>query len=483
MLTVSELIGSTDPAFLAANDIETKVNAGINRILSMQTPAGGLGYWPGDVNPHPWASAFGTHFLLDAKAAGYPIPKERIEQSLAWMEAELDAKSSDVDKAQGNWRQFTGGSTESYMLFVLAKAGRPRNARSQALVDALPKSPRGKDLETKFQLMSALWLGGDRRYEKEIKSIEFPAGNSRANDDTFYSDRRLRGFALNTTQDLFGNDPAMETLATQIGKDLTSSDGLFGSIYDPSEYPPTQELLWNVAGLGKRVKGASASFKPGVLVADGKTIQPQPVKGAGARAADRTFSLARAGERKKLQLKIEDPGKGKVYVVMTSDGVRNDGKFRTGGEGLKLARVYKRLDGTVIDPSKEGTTLADLVFVELTLSNTRSAEVKNIALVDRLPAGWEIENPRLSRGAAAEWMRPEEAWTADYMDVRDDKLAVFGTLKPYETKKVVFAVRAVTAGTFTIPPADAFAMYDPSIWARTEAEKVEVLGPWAGFIL
>src|SRR5687768_11564153 len=148
MLTVSDLIGSTDPNFVASNDIETKVQAGIDRVLSMQTPSGGFGYWPGTIEPHPWASAFGTHFLLDAQKAGYQISSERIDSSLSFMETELDVRASGVDNVGGNWRQFTGGSTESYMLFVLAKAGRPRNARAQALLDALPKDPKGKDLET-----------------------------------------------------------------------------------------------------------------------------------------------------------------------------------------------------------------------------------------------------------------------------------------------------------------------------------------------
>lgn len=483
MLTVADLIGSTDPTFVAANDIETKVNAGIARVLSMQTPSGGFGYWPGTVEPHPWASAFGTHFLLDAQKAGYVIPKERIDASLAFMEAELDAKASGVDNAGGNWRQFTGGSTQSYMLFVLAKAGRPRNARMQALLDAMPKNPTGRDLETKFQLQAALWMGGDRRYENDVKNVKVPDGKSRLNDETFYSDSRLRGFALNTMEDLFANAPTTEPLAERIGGELSSSNGLFGSVFDPSEYPPTQELLWNVAGLGKRVRGVAASFKPGVIVADGKTIQPQPVKGPGARSADRTFSIARAGERKQLELKLDDAGKKSVYVVMTSQGVRTDGKYRIGGDGLSLTRTWRRLDGSVVDPSKGGMNLADLVFVELTLTNTKGAKVSNIALVDRLPAGWEIENPRLSRGTAAEWLDPAQNWNADYMDIRDDKLAVFGSLEAGESRKVVYAVRAVTSGSFTIPPADAFAMYDPNVWARVEADVARIEGPWAEFLL
>ena len=47
-----------------------------------------------------------------------------------------------------------------------------------------------------------------------------------------------------------------------------------------------------------------------------------------------------------------------------------------------------------------------------------------------------------------------------------------------ETGTVVYAVRAVTAGRFTIPPVEAEAMYDPRIWAREGMGKVRIAGPW-----
>ena len=46
------------------------------------------------------------------------------------------------------------------------------------------------------------------------------------------------------------------------------------------------------------------------------------------------------------------------------------------------------------------------------------------------------------------------------MNMRDDHLEAFGTLQAGETKKVVYTVRAVTAGKFTLPPVEAEAMYD-----------------------
>ncbi len=62
--------------------------------------------------------------------------------------------------------------------------------------------------------------------------------------------------------------------------------------------------------------------------------------------------------------------------------------------------------------------------------------------------------------------------------MRDDRLVVFGALEPRESRKVVYAVRAVTAGTFTLPPVEAEAMYDPRIWAREQGGAVKVASPW-----
>jgi hypothetical protein len=60
---------------------------------------------------------------------------------------------------------------------------------------------------------------------------------------------------------------------------------------------------------------------------------------------------------------------------------------------------------------------------------------------------------------------------------------VFGSLEAGETKKVVYAVRAVTSGKFTLPPVEAEAMYDPRIWAREAGGQVQVSGPWKDFLL
>jgi uncharacterized protein YfaS (alpha-2-macroglobulin family) len=183
---------------------------------------------------------------------------------------------------------------------------------------------------------------------------------------------------------------------------------------------------------------------------------------------------------------VPSKGEGKLWLILVSEGVRETDGAPYGGEGLKLERRWLDAAGNEIGGAAaggasalSGVKLGDLAYVELTLHNTSGERMSNIALVDRIPAGWEIENPRLGRSdATPEWVDEERLWAADHLDLRDDRLEVFGELQKAEIRQVVYAVRAVTAGKFQLPTADAEAMYDPRSWARVHGGTVEVKGPW-----
>ncbi|WP_426750619.1 MG2 domain-containing protein [Myxococcus sp. Y35] len=473
LLYVSELVDSVDPTLTQGANVGDMVLAGINRVLSMQTPSGGFGYWPGATEPVSWGSAYVTHMLLDAQKLKYPVPQDRLDDALAWMSNELNRYEGRVSRGADY-----SESAEAYMHYVLSVAGKGRKARVQKLVDALAQEAKraplsGEQLERDYMLKAALWLAGDRRYEKELRNPDLsPVTDERRNDWSFYSDRRRRGFMLSTFQDLFGKDAAGEPLARMVAESLQAHR---------SDWYTTQELVWGITGLGKRIHGASTDFTPPVLRADGKEVAP--VQDKSARASDRTWSLARASERQGLQLELKSKDEGKLYLILSSEGVRSEGRPRTGGEGLALTRTWRKLDGSVLNVSQSPVALADLVYVELEIRNTTAERVQNIALVDRLPAGWEIENARLGRGGAVDWVDPASLWAADYVNIRDDRMEVFGSLGPRESKKVIYAVRAVTAGAFTLPSVEAEAMYDPRLWAREPGQTIQVSGPWKDHLL
>ncbi|ATB37223.1 hypothetical protein CYFUS_002644 [Cystobacter fuscus] len=471
LLYVSEFVDSVDPALTANAKVEDMVLSGIRRVFSMQTSSGGFAYWPGQSEPVAWGTAYATHMLLDAQKRKYAVPQERLDDAIQWM----TEVAKNPDRLAHDHSSYDDGS-EAYVHYVLALAGKGQKARVQKLIDELGGKKfysTNQRAEQDYLLKAALYLAGDRRYEKDLRNPDVSAlSEERWNSWSFYSDRRRRGLMLSTFQDLFGNDPAGEPLAQRVAEALQN---------ERSSYYTTQELVWGITGLGKRVAGAASSFSPPVLTADGKELAPQSVP--KQRASDRTWALVRASERKGLTLKVPEKSEGKLYLVLASEGVRADGVYRTGGQGLSLTRQYRNLAGDVLDVKGGQMNLADLVYVEVIIKNNSGERIQNIALVDRLPAGWEIENARLGRGGSVEWASADNQWAADYVNLRDDRVEVFGALNPGESKTVVYAVRAVTSGAFTLPPVEAEAMYDPRIWAREAGGSVRISGPWADFLL
>ena len=91
------------------------------------------------------------------------------------------------------------------------------------------------------------------------------------------------------------------------------------------------------------------------------------------------------------------------------------------------------------------------------IENTSGAGIQNIALVDRLPAGFEIENPRTKEIPGMDWIK--DAATPVALDVRDDRINLFDDLRN-SRQTYYYAVRAVSPGNYRMGPVSAEAMYN-----------------------
>ncbi|MBA2661600.1 MAG: hypothetical protein H0U74_04855 [Bradymonadaceae bacterium] len=454
LLFISNLVRQVDPGAVArGGSIEKMVLSGINRVLSMQHPGGGFGYWHGGSYTSLWAGAYATHMLMDARDQGYEVPRERIEDALKWL-------ASSVTSADNN-------HSAAYVHYVLAVAGRGNQGQIRRAIQALPAQLTGQHGEDAYLLKAALYLAGDRSFESELKQPGIQAPTEVRNTGyTYYSDRRRRAVILNVFFDLFGNHPGGEALAEAIAKDLSSDR--------PSRWYTTQEIIWSVTGLGKWYRDSLNSSGKAALVANGRTLEPVETKGR----TEMNWALTRASEYDQLHLDVTAQ-EGRLYLMTSSEGVRDKPNARYGGTGLTITREYLNADGTPLGPKQK---LGDLAYVRIQLTNTSPTALTNVALVDRLPAGWEIENPRLGRDTLPNWARNKKLWASDHLNMRDDRLETFGGLKQRETVELIYAARATLAGTFHVPSVEAEGMYDPDVWARAPMGSIEIEGPWSELV-
>jgi uncharacterized protein YfaS (alpha-2-macroglobulin family) len=459
LLYVSNLLPAVLPEAAGKENVDKMVMHGINRVLSMQTASGGFAYWPGSTYANAWGTAYATHMLLDAKDLQYEVPESALKDALDFLESQV---------ITGQVRHYR--DSEAYGHYVLARAGRAQKGRILSEISSRSAQVQGEEGEQLFLLKAALYLAGDRRFEAELRNPTIvPLLYTRSNNWSYYSELRKRGLQLSVVQDLFkptiGGDA--ESLAQQVYEGLVSKSS--------SRYYTTQEIVWGVTGLGKRVKTTAAGIKPSLKL-NGKEAPRD-----GGAEGDPTWTVVRASEYNSVAVELPESPKGKLFAIVTSEGIRVDAVYEEGSSGLAVSRVYVDADGDEMDVSQIG--LGEVVYTVITVANRSGERVQNIALVDRFPAGWEIENPRLGRGGVADFVDRDELWEADYLNLRDDRLELFGALESGEERQVVYALRAVTAGQYTAPPVEAEAMYDPSIWARQLGQPVNVIGKWEDYFL
>ena len=140
------------------------------------------------------------------------------------------------------------------------------------------------------------------------------------------------------------------------------------------------------------------------------------------------------------------------------------------------------LAGIVAVCAGGGYFAIDRLVVVLKIEGTETGG--RVLLVDRLPAGLEIENPRLVDGGdvkGLDWL--ERGRQPVHTEFRDDRLVAaydFFAAANGESNgagkaaTVAYIVRAVTPGAFVHPAATVEDMYRPERHARTAAGRLTV---------
>jgi uncharacterized protein YfaS (alpha-2-macroglobulin family) len=144
----------------------------------------------------------------------------------------------------------------------------------------------------------------------------------------------------------------------------------------------TQERSFSFLALGKFAKRNAASTVTASVDVDGKNI-------AQFKGADLVIKKGIANKN----VTVTTNGKGNLYYFWDFEGLDKDGKFTMEDKYLRIRKnFYNRLGQPIT-----GNTVNqnDLVVVKLTLENTERSLVQNIVITDLLPAGFEIENPRV----------------------------------------------------------------------------------------
>jgi alpha-2-macroglobulin len=172
-------------------------------------------------------------------------------------------------------------------------------------------------------------------------------------------------------------------------------------------------------------------------------------------------------------LKVTNTGDGAVQAVVTVSGAPVVPE-PAAENGYKIERKYYTLAGKPADPSKAKQNDRFAVVLKITEPQPQFAR---LIVADYLPAGFEIDNPRLvSSGDTGTLAWIEDAQEPVNAEFRDDRFSAAFDRKSGGPSvfTVAYVVRAVSPGRYVHPQAYVEDMYRPDRFGRTATGTVEV---------
>ncbi|MCR4267877.1 alpha-2-macroglobulin family protein [Nitratireductor sp. ZSWI3] len=436
LLYVSELSRQAgleeDPA------IKGRIEDAIKRVLSYQSSSGSFGLW-GPGSGDLWLDAYVTDFLTRAREQGFAVPELAMTQALQNLQNSL-AYDTDV--------QSRGGEI-AYALYVTA-----RNRKASAGDLRYYLDTRLDEFETplaRAQLAAGLALYGDAQRAESGFSSAFrlargmPGGRSGRSD---YGSRLRDGAALLALAAESRPEPALVPQMIDLVSDIRGR----------TRYMSTQDEAWMLLA----ARALSQSGNDIRLTVDGAAHSG----GFARRLTGAEVSAA--------PLTVANAGSEPVTAVITTVAAPQQ-PLPAGGEGFTIERTYYRLDGTEVNVSEARQNERYVVVLNVSEKNSWPSRV---LVSDLLPAGFEIDNPRLVNSADLanfEWLGET---SAAHTEFRDDRfIAAFDRSGGSERSfRLAYVVRAVTPGVYTHPAASVEDMYRPELSARTATGFMEVLG-------
>jgi uncharacterized protein YfaS (alpha-2-macroglobulin family) len=170
-------------------------------------------------------------------------------------------------------------------------------------------------------------------------------------------------------------------------------------------------------------------------------------------------------------LTVKNSGDGAGYATWTVDGVPIS-RPPASDSGLRAYVEYRDVNGSSLPANlvlNRGDRITGTVYI-----TPLAASARDIVVALPFAGGLEIENPRLMDTTVSEAQSYEsQSYASSRVELRDDRLLLFidEIGKTFTWK---FTMRAVTAGTFTLPPISAEGMYSPGMRSLGETFQITV---------
>jgi alpha-2-macroglobulin len=447
----------------------------IGVLRSRQNAEGGFGLWAANAQVHEFASVYATLFLIEARERGETVPGDMLKAAEGYLEqlAATDGRSLQEER------------TRAFAIYLLTRQGRvTANYASalQARLEAVHAKTWKSDLAAAYLAAAYQQMKQARTAESLMSGVKF-VGAEDLRYAYYYDSLIHNGQLLYLTGKHFPE--RMKKLPPEALPNMVKSIQL--------GYYNTLSSSYAILALdtyaSASVNTANPKFSIAEVLADGK-LNPLSLPAGLLPRVSLTDAAAK--------VRFNAEGDLNAYYSINQSGFDRALPKTDIKNGLEVLREYMDLAGKPITKVKLGEEIE--VHVKM---RALKGELYDMAIVDLLPGGFEVvAEPRAAKAARratpegeqpegegeAEGDSPENArysppigspkstWTADYVDIREDRVVLYGAVFN-EVKTFVYRVKATNTGSFVVPPTFAESMYDRTIQARSLGGRIVVEKP------
>ena len=425
-----------------------KIELGIERLLGMQRYNGSFGLWGADGQEEYWLTAYITDFLLRARDQGYAVPPEALKKASERLLRYVQERNL-IEADYSDNLDHTRFAVQAYAALVLARSQQAPLGALRSIFERRSDARSGLPL---VQLAIALQKMGDQpRADQAL----------------------VAGLVAKRKADQWLGDYGSPLRDQALILALLEENNLMSG--------QREQRLFDLSDQLAAIQWLSTQERNSLFLAGRDLLgKPEASWSAQLTSGDQTRELNNARSGLKLDgpllaspLSLRNAGSAPIYQQLTISGYPQHAPA-AGGENMSIRRDYLGMNGEPLD--LKALKSGDLVLVHLAV--TAKQQVPDALVVDLLPAGLELENQNLGQSAASlenastqvkQWRESMQNASVQHQEYRDDRYVAAVKLDGYGTTHLLYLARAVTPGTYRVPPPQVESMYRPNWQAVGEA--------------
>ena len=426
------------------------VDASVQRLYGFQHYDGGWGWWYTDPS-HDYQTAWVVYGLAITQQSGFYVDPDVLADGAGWLAENL----ANMDRR-----------TRAFALYALALAETPDLDETRILA----AEPERLDSFSVAALALSLHELDETNEAQPL--IDFLLDKAASEDGQLYwrgdqsdgyygrktmaSDVRNTALVLSAIAQIRPDEPAIHDVANWLmGKRRLHG---WGTTNETSfTIVALTDYLVNTTNVSETTE-VEVWWDSELIAAT--AIGPEDPVARIAIPADRLATGAH-------NIRLVQAGGGQIFYRVDTHVYAGEILAAPAGS-VSVTRIY--LDST--SQQAAAFTIGSLVRVEVEVNLPAAASY--VLVEDTVPAGLEPINPNLVNSESAAQSQLGDEY--DYLEIRDGRVSFFITDLHAGHHTFVYLARVVQAGEFMSMPAEAYAMYDESVWGRSEGVVLTVTG-------